>query len=98
MLRTKVPPLQFRAKRQRVGRSIGFSEKRIFKRRKNSKLRRRIKARMIGRIVRGARKTVEGQDRRPVTRRNDPLRDGKILVVLRLAGLVRRIDRHCFPA
>ncbi len=96
-MRAQISNTQLIAKLKRIGGRIGASEQRFLEGGKDRQLRLGIKGRMIGGIVGGARETIECQDRSPMARCNDARRDGKILVVLRLAGLVLRIDRHCRP-
>ena len=97
VLRRKISRSQFCAKWNRVARSVGSAEKSVFKSRENCELRRCVEFRIVGCIVGGAGKAVERQYRCAKARRDEARRDGKILVTLRLAGFVFRIDRHCFP-
>ena len=52
--------------------------------------------RVIGGIVGRAGKAVEGEDRATKARGNEPGGDGKVLVVLGLAGLELGTDGHRF--
>jgi len=86
MLRGQISFEQYIPKRLRFGRSLALAEQRTPHLGEQRQLFGRRRFGMIGDIVRGARETVEGKNRRPKPFADQKGGDGKVLVRVALAG------------
>src|SRR5690606_18602859 len=85
------------AQRDRLGLAVAPAQQRVLQFIEELQLLGRRQSRMIGYVVCSSHELVEGHDRRPVLRFEEPRRNGKILLAIRLPGTMRGRQRHRAP-